>query len=77
MGVRPGIWGDGLGRGVLELLCSELGEAGFTSARLMVYVTNSRAVRMYEHLGWQAEGSPTPHRRTGKPEQRYRRALGA
>jgi GNAT superfamily N-acetyltransferase len=75
MGVRPGYWGDGLAHGVMELLCAELGGNGFTSAQLMVYATNDRAVGVYEHLGWQAEGTPTPHPRTGKPEQRYSRAL--
>lgn len=76
VGVRPGGWGAGLARGVLELLCAELAADGFTRAQLLVYVSNRRAVGVYERLGWQAEGSPRPHRRTGKPEQRYRRALG-
>jgi ribosomal protein S18 acetylase RimI-like enzyme len=76
VGVRPGRWGTGLARGVLELLCAELAEDGFTSAQLMVYASNRRAVSVYEHLGWRAEGDLRPHRRTGKPEQRYRRALG-
>lgn len=75
-GVRPGSWGGGLAHGVLELMCSELAEGGFTGAQLMVYVANCRAVSVYEHLGWRADGSPTPHPRTGKPEQRYRRTLG-
>jgi GNAT superfamily N-acetyltransferase len=76
VGVRPGGWGAGLARGVLELLCAELATDGFTRAQLLVYVSNRRAVSVYQHLGWQAEGSPRPHRRTGKPEQRYRRTLG-
>ena len=75
VGVRPGGWGAGLARAVLELLCAELAADGFTRAQLLVYVSNRRAVGVYEHLGWQAEGSPQPHRRTGKPEQRYRRTL--
>jgi ribosomal protein S18 acetylase RimI-like enzyme len=76
VGVRPGGWGAGLARGVLELLCAELAADGFTRAQLLVYVSNRRAVSVYQHLGWQAEGSPRLHRRTGKPEQRYRRMLG-
>ena len=76
VGVRPGEWGTGLARGVLELLCAELTADGFTRAQLLVYVSNRRAVSVYERLGWQAEGSPQPHLRTGKPEQRYRRTLG-
>lgn len=76
VGVRPDAWGAGLARSVLELLCAELAADGFTRAQLLVYVSNRRAVSIYERLGWQAEGSPKPHRRTGKPEQRYRRTLG-
>jgi GNAT superfamily N-acetyltransferase len=76
VGVRPGGWGTGLARGVLELLCAELAADGFTRVQLLAYVSNRRAVSVYERLGWQAEGSPRPHRRTGKPEQRYRRTLG-
>jgi ribosomal protein S18 acetylase RimI-like enzyme len=76
VGVRPAGWGTGLARGVLELMCAELTAGGFTRAQLLVYVSNRRAISLYESLGWQAEGSPQPHRRTGKPEQRYRRTLG-
>lgn len=75
VGVRPGGWGIGLAREVLERLCAELTADGFTRAQLWVYVSNQRAVGVYERLGWQAEGSPRPHRRTGKPETRYRHTL--
>ena len=75
VGVSPGRWGRGLARGTLRLMCNELAAGGFTDAQLMVYVSNPRAVGLYERLGWRAEGSPTPHPRTGKPEQRYRLAL--
>jgi ribosomal protein S18 acetylase RimI-like enzyme len=74
-GVRPGGWGTGLARGVLELLCAELAADGFSRAQLMVYVSNRRAISVYEGLGWHAEGNPRPHRRTGKPERRYGRTL--
>jgi ribosomal protein S18 acetylase RimI-like enzyme len=76
VGVRPAGWSTGLARGVLELMCAELTAGGFTRVQLLVYVSNRRAISLYERLGWQAEGSPHPHRRTGKPEQRYRRTLG-
>lgn len=76
VGVRPGEWGAGLAREVLERLCAELTADGFTRAQLWVYVSNQRAVGVYERLGWQAEGSPRRHGRTGKPEKRYRRTLG-
>lgn len=76
VGVRPTEWGTGLAREVLELLCDELAADGFTAAQLLAYVSNRRAATVYERLGWQADGSPQPHRRTRKPEQRYRRTIG-
>lgn len=69
--VRPRHWGAGLARGVLRRLCAELAADGFTGAQLLVYVSNRRGVRLYEQLGWQPRGSPRPHPRTAKPEQRY------
>lgn len=75
VGVRPGKWGAGLARSVLRLLCAELAANGFTDAQLLVYVSNRRAAGLYEQLGWQPQGSPRPHPRTGKPEQRYRLTL--
>jgi ribosomal protein S18 acetylase RimI-like enzyme len=74
-GVQPGRWGSGLGSSVLRFLCAELAAAGYQEAQLLCYLENHRAVRLYERLGWQAVGSPSPHRRTGKPEQRYRLPL--
>jgi ribosomal protein S18 acetylase RimI-like enzyme len=75
VGVRPGRWGSGLARSVLRRLCPELAAGGFTDAQLLVYLSNQRAVRLYEQLGWLPQGSPRPHLRTGKPEQRYRLTL--
>jgi len=75
VGVSPGHWGQGLAQDVLRLMRAELATGGFTDAQLMVYVSNGRAVDLYRRLGWQSAGSPTPHPRTGKPEQRYRLAL--
>lgn len=75
VGVGPQRWGAGLGRSVLRLLCAELAGAGFIEAQLLVYVDNTQAVGLYEQLGWQSEGIPAPHSRTGKPEQRYRLRL--
>lgn len=74
-GVRPGIWGRGVGRLLLGQVQSRLTSAGYTHAQLSVYAANARAVTLYERLGWQPVGAPTPHRRTGKPEQRYELVL--
>lgn len=77
VGVQPRLWSTGLGRGVLQLLCAELGTAGFRDVQLLVYADNTQAAGLYEQLGWQPEGSPLPHPRTGKPEQRYRLRLAS
>ena len=75
VGVRPGRWGAGLARRVLQLLCAELSADGFAEAQLFVYLDNRRATGLYEQLGWRPRGSPQPHPRTGKPQQRYRLTL--
>jgi ribosomal protein S18 acetylase RimI-like enzyme len=74
-GVRPGMWGRGVGRLLLREVQSRLRLAGYSHAELSVYVANLRAVTLYERLGWRPVGVPTPHRRTGKPEQRYELVL--
>jgi GNAT superfamily N-acetyltransferase len=76
VGVRPELWGTGLGRRVVPYLCAELAADGFLEAQLLVYLDNSRAVSLYQQLGWRPQGSPAPHPRTGKLEQRYRLKLG-
>jgi ribosomal protein S18 acetylase RimI-like enzyme len=75
LGVRPGMWGRGVGQVLLREVQSRLAAAGYTHAELSVYAENLRAVTLYERLGWQPVGAPTPHRRTGKPEQRYELVL--
>jgi ribosomal protein S18 acetylase RimI-like enzyme len=75
LGVRPGLWGAGLARRLLRFLCAQLAEGGYRDAQLLVYSGNTRAVRLYEQLGWRPQGLPAPHPRTGKPEQRYRLRL--
>jgi len=74
-GVRPSMWGRGVGRLLLRQVQSRLTSAGYTHAELSVYAANVRAVTLYERLGWQPVGEPTRHRRTGKLEQRYELVL--
>ena len=76
VGVQPELWGAGLGRRVVQHLCAELAADGFLEAQLLVYLDNSRAVSLYQQLGWRRLGSPAPQSHTGKPEQRYRLKLG-
>lgn len=71
LGVRPGMWGRGVGEALLRALPERLREAGFGRAVLSVYADNSRATALYERLGWQLSGAATPHRLTGKPERHY------
>lgn len=71
LGVRPDMWGRGVGEWLLTDLRSRLAAAGFAGGQLLVYADNFRATALYERLGWQVRGEPTPHPRTGKPEQRY------
>lgn len=75
LGVRPDMWGRGVGQLLLGQVQSRLAAAGYTHAELSVYVTNVRAVALYARLGWQLVGAPSAHPRTGKPEQRYELAL--
>jgi ribosomal protein S18 acetylase RimI-like enzyme len=70
-GVHPGHWGQGVGAVLLRSVQERLRASGYRTAQLLVYTGNTRAVALYERLGWQSAGSPEPHPRTGKPEQRY------
>jgi ribosomal protein S18 acetylase RimI-like enzyme len=74
-GVSPQLFGRGVGKELLTDLHRRLAAHGYDQAELSVYTDNLRATRLYEGLGWQPYGEPTPHRRTGKPEQRYRVSL--
>jgi len=75
LGVRHGMWGQGIAERLLAELRLRLRAGAFTRAELSVYADNQRAVALYERLGWQSTGEPTPHPRTGRPEQRYQLTL--
>jgi ribosomal protein S18 acetylase RimI-like enzyme len=70
-GVRPQLWGQGVGEMLLLEMPSRLRAAGYACVELSVYVDNRRAAALYERLGWQPRGVPAAHPVTGKPEQRY------
>lgn len=72
LGVSPRWWGRGVARALLEGILPLLGARGYSSAHLQVYCDNLKAVSLYEAAGWQREGAPSQHPRTGKSEQRYR-----
>jgi ribosomal protein S18 acetylase RimI-like enzyme len=71
LGVRPRLWGRGVGERLLQEVRRRLTVAGYAHAELLVYDDNRRAIALYERLGWRPHGLPTAHPRTGKPEQRY------
>lgn len=72
LGVRPRAWGGGVARSLLSELPARAEELGFRRLQLSVYADNERAVELYRRLGWQADGEPVPHQRSGRLEQRYR-----
>jgi ribosomal protein S18 acetylase RimI-like enzyme len=71
IGVRPQLWGQGIGETLLLETLQRLKAAGYARVELSVYPDNRKAVALYERLGWRPVGRPAPHPRTGKPEQRY------
>jgi ribosomal protein S18 acetylase RimI-like enzyme len=71
IGVRPQLWGQGVGGRLLLEMRRRLKAAGYARVELSVYVDNRRAAALYERLGWRPRGVPAAHPRTGKPEQRY------
>jgi ribosomal protein S18 acetylase RimI-like enzyme len=77
VGVRPRLWGQGVGERLLLEIGQRLRAAGYASVELSVYVDNRRATALYERLGWLPAGGPAAHPRTGKPEQRYELRLQA
>jgi ribosomal protein S18 acetylase RimI-like enzyme len=71
VGVRPQLWGQGVGEKLLREMRRRLKAAGYARVELSVYVDNRRAVALYDRLGWRPRGAPAAHPGTGKPEQRY------
>lgn len=77
--VHPERWGEGIGRGLIELAVDSLDEAGFSSATLWVLDGNARARRFYEGAGWMTDGATRRDERVGFTlhEVRYATALRA
>lgn len=71
VGVHPDAWGKGVGEALLRALPDALTRRGYKRAELLVYVDNTRGVRLYERLGWRKLGEPAPHPQNGRVEQRY------
>ena len=72
LGVLPSTWSSGVATALLAAVPKWLSAAGFTSAVLSVYSDNQAAIASYVHAGWVPTGDATPHRGSGRLEQRYR-----
>lgn len=55
--VRPERWGEGLASAAMRLAAADMASRGTEVARLWVLEENHRARRLYEHLGWTADGA--------------------
>jgi ribosomal protein S18 acetylase RimI-like enzyme len=75
LGVSPNVWGKGIGKALIGAISTELRVRGFKEARLSVYPGNTRAIRLYEHAGWQRYGDAFVSPLSGKMLQEYRLAL--
>lgn len=54
--VARNYWGQGIGRGVMEALIAFARQAGLEVLQLEVRADNTRAVALYEHLGFEKLG---------------------
>ena len=72
--VLPSVWGDGVGRKLIDAGLRSLRERGFTEATLWTAEQNHRSRRLYEHAGWRTDGKRRPKAYLGTEfeELRYR-----
>ena len=54
--LAPSAWGHGAGRALMEEALRHLASLGYVDALLWVLVTNHRARRFYEAVGWVCDG---------------------
>ncbi|QGF23724.1 GNAT family N-acetyltransferase [Raineyella fluvialis] len=76
LGVAPEHWGEGWARRLLVALPDACREEGFNDLILWVYADNTRAIWVYEAMGWNATGRTRKHEVTGRLEAEYRIKLG-
>ncbi|SDB90069.1 Acetyltransferase (GNAT) family protein [Raineyella antarctica] len=72
LGVAPEHWGEGWARRLLIALPDASREEGFKDIILWVYADNTRAIWVYEAMGWNATGRTRKHEVTGRLEAEYR-----
>jgi GNAT superfamily N-acetyltransferase len=73
--LHPSLFGQGLGRRLMELALQRLRARGHVEAVLWVIDGNQRAERFYQATGWDREDAVRRHPRLGVPLRRYRRVL--
>ncbi|MBX5045958.1 GNAT family N-acetyltransferase [Rhizobium lentis] len=73
MGILPTYRGKGLGRQLIDATLKAAQEAGFTRVELDVYEDNSRAIALYEKVGFTREGII---RRAARIDGRFIDAIG-
>ena len=76
LGVAPEHWGEGWARRLLIALPEACREEGFHDVVLWVYADNTRAIWVYEAMGWNATGRTRRHPATSRIEAEYRMKLG-
>lgn len=54
--IEPEYWGKGIGTKTIQFLEEEVRKKGYRRMECMVADTNPRAIRLYEHLGFEPEG---------------------
>ncbi|MBX4896576.1 GNAT family N-acetyltransferase [Rhizobium bangladeshense] len=73
MGILPAYRGKGLGRKLIDTTLKAAQEAGFLRVELDVYEDNSRAIALYEKVGFVREGI---FRRAARIDGRFINAIG-
>jgi RimJ/RimL family protein N-acetyltransferase len=54
--LEPDVWGKGIGRKTLQFLENEAINRGYIRMECMVTIQNTRAIRLYERMGYVQEG---------------------
>jgi ribosomal protein S18 acetylase RimI-like enzyme len=58
--VAPELWGNGVAGALYDVFITELENSGATGAVLEVWSSNDRAIHVWQHLGWNFDGSERP-----------------
>jgi GNAT superfamily N-acetyltransferase len=73
--VEPAFWRSGIGTELAQAAISEARQRSYEDMVLWTFEDNRRALSFYRALGWESDGASRPHRATGVPTVRLRRAL--